>query len=102
MLSGLLGGLPVAGGAIRGSANVAAGARTRRATTLHGVWVLLCAGLLAGLLEHIPLAALAALVMVVGMKMVSFAHIKHVQRHREFPVYAATLGAVLLLGVLEG
>ncbi|MFF7675743.1 SulP family inorganic anion transporter [Actinacidiphila glaucinigra] len=102
VLSGLLGGLPVAGGAIRGSANVAAGARTRRATTLHGVWVLLCAGLLAGLLEHIPLAALAALVMVVGMKMVSFAHIKHVQRHREFPVYAATLGAVLLLGVLEG
>ncbi|MDX3214778.1 SulP family inorganic anion transporter [Streptomyces sp. ME02-6991-2B] len=102
VVSGLLGGLPVAGGAIRGSANVAAGARTRRATALHGVWVLLCAGLLAGLLEHIPLAALAALVMVVGVKMVSFAHIKHVQRHREFPVYAATLGAVLLLGVLEG
>lgn len=102
VVSGLLGGLPVAGGAIRGSANVAAGARTRRATALHGVWVLLCTGLLAGLLEQIPLAALAALVMVVGVKMVSFAHIKHVQRHREFPVYAATLGAVLLLGVLEG
>ncbi|MGY0060314.1 bifunctional SulP family inorganic anion transporter/carbonic anhydrase [Streptomyces sp. LZ34] len=102
MVSGLLGGLPIAGGAIRGSANVRAGAVTRRSTVLHGVWVALCAGLLAGVLELIPLAALAALVMVVGVKMVSFAHIKNVQRNREFPVYAATLGAVVLLGVLQG
>ncbi|MFG3112936.1 SulP family inorganic anion transporter [Streptomyces sp. NPDC048197] len=101
-VSGLLGGLPVSGGAIRGSANVRAGAVTRRATVLHGVWVLLCAGLSAAALELIPLAALAALVMVVGVRMVSFAHIRHVQRHREFPVYAATLGGVVLLGVLQG
>ncbi|MEW2523197.1 bifunctional SulP family inorganic anion transporter/carbonic anhydrase [Actinacidiphila alni] len=102
VVSGLLGGLPVAGGAIRGSANVEAGAVTRRATVLHGVWVLLCAGLAAWALELIPLAALAALVMLVGVRMVSFAHIRHVQRHREFPVYAATLGAVVLFGVLQG
>lgn len=101
-VSGLLGGLPVSGGAMRGSANVRAGAATRRATVLHGVWVLVCAGLLAGALEMILLAALAALVMVVGVRMVSFAHIRHVQRHREFPVYAATLGGVVLLGVLQG
>ncbi|WP_431043020.1 bifunctional SulP family inorganic anion transporter/carbonic anhydrase [Streptomyces sp. P1-3] len=100
IVSGLLGGLAVAGGAIRGSANVKAGARSRRSTVLHGIWVVLCAGLLAGVLELIPLAVLAALVMVVGVKMVSFAHIKHVQRHREFPVYAATLSAVVLFGVL--
>lgn len=102
VVSGLLGGLPVAGGAIRGSANVAAGAVSRRATVLHGVWVTLCFGLLAGILELIPLAALAALVMVVGVKMVSFAHIRHVRRHREFPVYAVTLGTVVLFGVLQG
>ncbi|MFE7783483.1 bifunctional SulP family inorganic anion transporter/carbonic anhydrase [Streptomyces nigrescens] len=101
-VSGLLGGLPVSGGAMRGSANVRAGAVTRRATVLHGVWVLLCAGLLATALEMIPLAALAALVMIVGVRMVSFAHIRHVQRHREFPVYAATLGGVVLFGVLQG
>lgn len=102
VVSGLLGGLPVAGGAIRGSANVEAGAVTRRSTVLHGVWVLLCAGLAGGALELIPLAALAALVMLVGVRMVSFAHIRHVQRHREFPVYAATLGTVVLFGVLQG
>ncbi|MFD0165074.1 SulP family inorganic anion transporter [Streptomyces decoyicus] len=102
VVSGLLGGLPISGGAMRGSANVRAGAATRRATVLHGVWVLLCAGLLAAALELIPLAALAALVMAVGVRMVSFAHIRHVQRHREFPVYAATLGGVVLFGVLQG
>ncbi|GGY08746.1 SulP family inorganic anion transporter [Streptomyces hiroshimensis] len=102
VVSGLLGGLPIAGGAIRGSANVEAGAASRKSTVLHGLWVLLCAGLLTTVLELIPLAALAALVMVVGVKMVSFAHIKHVQRHREFPMYASTLGAVVLFGVLQG
>ncbi|WP_344122459.1 SulP family inorganic anion transporter [Streptomyces blastmyceticus] len=102
VVSGLLGGLPIAGGALRGSANVAAGAATRRSTVLHGVWVLLCAGLLTSVLELIPLAALAALVMAVGVRMVSFAHIKHVRRHRDFPMYAATLGSVVLLGVLQG
>ncbi|MCK7624158.1 SulP family inorganic anion transporter [Streptomyces sp. RS10V-4] len=102
VVCGLVGGLPVSGGAMRGSAGVRAGAVTRRATVLHGVWVLLCAGLLAGALRLIPLAALAALVMVVGVRMVSFAHLRHAQRHREFPVYAATLGAVVLLGVLQG
>jgi carbonic anhydrase len=100
--SGLLGGLPIAGGAMRGSANVEAGARSRGSTVLHGVWVLVCAGLAAGLLEAIPLAALAALVMLVGVRMVSFAHIRHVRRHREFPVYAATVGTVVVLGVLQG
>ncbi|MYU56322.1 MULTISPECIES: SulP family inorganic anion transporter [Streptomyces] len=102
IVSGLLGGLPVSGSALRGSANVRAGAVTRRATVLHGAWVLLCAGLLAGMLELIPLAALAALVMAVGVRMVSFAHIRHVQQHREFPVYAATLGGVVVFGALQG
>ncbi|UQA94046.1 SulP family inorganic anion transporter [Streptomyces halobius] len=101
-VSGMLGGLPISGGAIRGSANVKAGAVSRWATVLHGVWVLLCAGLLAAALELIPLAALAALVMFIGVRMVSFAHIRHVQRHREFPVYAATLGGVVVFGVLHG
>ncbi|WP_345747509.1 SulP family inorganic anion transporter [Streptomyces sp. ODS28] len=101
-VSGALGGLPLSGGAVRGSANVRAGARSRAATVLHGVWVVLAALFLAGALERIPLAALGALVMVVGIQMVSFAHIRNVHRNREFPVYAVTVGAVVLAGVLEG
>ncbi|MFC4034517.1 bifunctional SulP family inorganic anion transporter/carbonic anhydrase [Streptomyces polygonati] len=102
VVSGMLGGMPVAGGAMRGSANVEAGARTRRATVLHGGWVLICAGAASKALEAIPLAALAALVMLVGARMVSFAHIRNIHRHREFPVYAATVGSVVVFGVLQG
>ncbi|MFD9287202.1 SulP family inorganic anion transporter [Streptomyces sp. NPDC060030] len=101
-VSGLAGGLAVSGGAVRSSANVRAGAETRASTVLHGVWVLLAALLLVTALEWIPLAALAALVMVVGIQMVSFAHIRKVHRHREFLVYGATISGVILAGVLEG
>ncbi|MEU4349453.1 SulP family inorganic anion transporter [Streptomyces sp. NPDC023838] len=101
-LSGLLGGMPVSGGAVRGSANVRAGATSRASTVLHGAWVLLAAGLLVAVLEWIPLAALAALVMMVGIQMVSFAHIRNVHKHREFMVYVATVAGVLLFGVLQG
>ncbi|GGZ25552.1 transporter [Streptomyces nitrosporeus] len=101
-LAGLLGGLPVSGGAVRSSANVRAGARSRAATVLHGVWVLLASLFLVTVLEWLPLAALAALVMMVGVQMVNIAHIRNVHRHREFPVYAATILGVLLAGVLKG
>ncbi|WP_329464488.1 bifunctional SulP family inorganic anion transporter/carbonic anhydrase [Streptomyces sp. NBC_01431] len=101
-VSGLLGGMPVSGGAVRGSANVRAGATSRASTVLHGVWVLLAAGLLVSVLEWIPLAALAALVMMVGIQMVNFAHIRNVHKHREFLVYVATVAGVLVLGVLQG
>lgn len=102
VVSGALGGLPVSGVAVRSSANVAAGAVSRRSTILHGCWVLLASGLLVALLELIPLAALAALVMVVGVRMVDRDHVRTVHRHREAQVYAATTVGVMLFGVLEG
>ena len=54
-VSGMLGGLPVTGVIVRSSANVAAGARTRLSTVLHGVWIAVFALLLAGVVEMIPL-----------------------------------------------
>ncbi|GAA5003796.1 hypothetical protein GCM10025734_41470 [Kitasatospora paranensis] len=102
MVSGLCGGLPVAGGAVRSTANVQAGAVSRWSAVLHGCWVVLAALALAGGLRRIPLAALAALVLVVGIQMVSFAHIRRVHRHREFPVYLATVVGVVVLGVPLG
>ncbi|NUU22786.1 MAG: SulP family inorganic anion transporter [Streptomycetaceae bacterium] len=102
VVSGMVGGFPVSGGAIRSTANIRAGAATRAATVMHGFWVLVFAGLLGGMVERIPLAALAALVMVVGIQMVNRAHIRHVHRHREFPAYVATVLGVVFAGVLEG
>ncbi|MFF5766563.1 SulP family inorganic anion transporter [Streptomyces tanashiensis] len=102
VLSGALGGLPVAGVAVRSVANVSAGAVSRASTMLHGLWVVLAALLLVPVLDLIPLPALAALVMVVGIQMVSITHIRTVTRHREVVVYAVTLTGVVLVGILEG
>ncbi|WP_128375336.1 bifunctional SulP family inorganic anion transporter/carbonic anhydrase [Streptomyces cavernae] len=102
ILSGALGGLPVAGVAVRSSANVQAGAVSRNSTMLHGVWVVVAALLMVPVLELIPLASLAALVMAVGIQMVSLHHIRTVTRHREVLVYVTTTLAVIFLGVLEG
>ncbi|MFD4256412.1 bifunctional SulP family inorganic anion transporter/carbonic anhydrase [Streptomyces sp. NPDC058534] len=102
IVSGSLGGLPIAGVAVRSSANVAAGAVSRNSTMLHGVLVVIAALLLVPALELIPLASLAALVMAVGLKMVSLNHIRTVTRHREVLVYAVTTIGVVFLGVLEG
>jgi carbonic anhydrase len=102
IVSGSLGGLPIAGVAVRSSANVHAGAVSRNSTMLHGVLVVIATLLMVPILEFIPLAALAALVMAVGIQMVSLNHIRTVTRHREVWVYAVTTLGVVSLGVLEG
>ncbi|MFE6282477.1 SulP family inorganic anion transporter [Streptomyces sp. NPDC057877] len=102
IVSGSLGGLPVAGVAVRSTANVHAGAVSRNSTMLHGVLVVVAALLMVPILELIPLASLAALVMAVGIQMVSLHHIRTVTRHREVLVYIVTTLGVVLLGVLEG
>ncbi|MDO0912992.1 bifunctional SulP family inorganic anion transporter/carbonic anhydrase [Streptomyces sp. DT2A-34] len=102
IVSGTLGGLPVAGVAVRSSANVQAGAVSRNSTMLHGVFVVVAALLMVPILELIPLASLAALVMAVGIQMVSLHHIRTVTRHREVLVYAVTTLGVVFFGVLEG
>ncbi|MFI6345252.1 bifunctional SulP family inorganic anion transporter/carbonic anhydrase [Streptomyces sp. NPDC050560] len=101
-VSGMLGGLPVAGVAVRSTANVAAGAVSRNSTVLHGAWVVAAALLLVPALELIPLASLAALVMAIGIRMVSLHHIRVLTRHREVLVYAVTTLGVIVFGVLTG
>ncbi|NYV73577.1 bifunctional SulP family inorganic anion transporter/carbonic anhydrase [Streptomyces sp. UH6] len=102
MASGTLGGLPVTGVAVRSSANARSGAVSRNSAMLHSLWIAAAALLLVPALELIPLAALAALVMAIGIQMVSLHHIRTVNRHREALVYAVTAVAVTFLGVLEG
>ncbi|MFJ8694379.1 SulP family inorganic anion transporter [Streptomyces roseolilacinus] len=102
IVSGSLGGLPVTGVAVRSVANVSSGAVSRNSTMLQGAWVVLASLLLVPVLDLIPLPALAALVMAVGIQMASITHVRKVTRHREALVYAATVTGVVLLGVLEG
>jgi carbonic anhydrase len=101
-LSGLLGGLPVTGVIVRSSANVAAGARTRASAVVHGVWVILFAVLLVGLIELIPLAVLAGLLVVIGLRLVKLAHLRTARRQGELTIYLITVAGVVLLNLLEG
>jgi len=102
MLSGALGGLPVTGVIVRSSTNVAAGAKSRASAMLHGVWVLLFVVLLAGLIQSIPLAALAGLLVHVGVKLVNPGHMKTALAHGDLPVYLLTLGGVVVFDLLTG
>src|SRR5690606_5895915 len=102
MVSGALGGLPLAGVIVRSTANVRAGGRTRASTVLHGVWVLVFAIGFGWTIQLIPMEALAALLVFIGVQMVNLGHVRKVHGHGEVPVYLATMAAVILLGLAEG
>jgi carbonic anhydrase len=101
-VSGLLGGLPVTGVIVRSSTNVAAGARTRASAILHGVWIAVFVLLCASLLEMIPMAVLAAVLIVVGVKLINLAQIRTYARHGELPTYAVTALGVVFVDLLTG
>ncbi len=102
VISGLLGGLPVTGVIVRSSANVASGAVSRWSAVLHGVWVLVFVAALGGLIERIPLAVLAGLLVHVGVNLVKPAHIKQLRDQREAPIYFATIAGVAGVNLLAG
>lgn len=101
-VSGLIGGLPVTGVIVRSAANVNAGARTRASAVLHGVWIAVFAIALIGVIELIPMAALAGLLVMMGVALIKPADIRTARAHGELPVYAVTLAGVVLLNLLEG
>src|SRR5215470_2935131 len=108
MLCGFLGALPMTGVIVRSSANVQAGAETRRSAILHGVWILLFITLLPGLLTIVPISSLAGVLIYTGVKLVNIAEIRNLVRFGRMPllIYAATLLTIvakdLLTGVMVG
>ncbi|MGV3770468.1 MAG: SulP family inorganic anion transporter, partial [Sphingobium phenoxybenzoativorans] len=109
LLCGVAGALPMTGVIVRSSANVQAGAMTRLSAILHGIWILGFVALLPWLLQEIPMAALAGILVVTGVRLVSIQHVRHLfHSYGPLPavVWAATLIMVvatdLLTGVLVG
>lgn len=103
-LCGVLGVLPVSGVIVRSSANVTAGGRTRLATILHGVWILLFITLAPDVLRIIPVASLAAVLVYAGLNLInlSFARFLWGQDRIETGIYAATMATVVATDVLTG
>jgi carbonic anhydrase len=102
VVSGAIGGLPITGVIVRSSANVAAGAKSRASTILHAVWILVFALPFAALAEEIPTAALAGLLIVIGVQLVKFTHIETARRTGDIAVYLVTVLGVVFLNLLEG
>lgn len=102
IVSGSLGGLPVTGVIVRSATNVEAGAATRMSAVLHGVWVLAFSVLFAGLIQLIPLAVLAGLLVVIGARLIKVADIRTSLRTGDLATYAVTLICVVFLNLLEG
>lgn len=102
MVTGALGGLPVAGVIVRSTTNVRAGARSRWSTVLHGLWILLFTVGLGWMIALIPMEALAALLVFIGVQMVNMGHLRNLRGHSEVPVYVVTMAGVVLLGLAEG
>jgi len=69
IISGLVGGLPITQVIVRSSANIQSGGRTKTSAILHGVLLLLAVMFLPALLNRIPLATLAAILLTVGYKL---------------------------------
>lgn len=102
MTSGLLGGLPVTGVIVRSATNIEAGARTRKSAVLHGIWVLVFSLLLAGLIQLVPEAVLAGLLIVIGLRLVKVADFKTARLTGDMTVYALTLFTVVFVNLLAG
>lgn len=104
MLSGFLGGLPVTAVIIRSTVNVSAGARTKLATVGHGTLLLIATLIGSTFLNHIPLSALAALLILSGYKLARPSIIKDMYRRGtdQFVPFIVTIGAILFTDLIKG
>ena len=104
VVSGLIGGLPLTSVIVRSSANVDAGADTKRSAILHGGWLLGSVVLIPAILNLIPLASLAAVLLFVGYKLTKpeLYLVRWRQGWTQFVPFIVTVVAILLTDLLIG
>jgi MFS superfamily sulfate permease-like transporter len=108
ILSGLVGGLPMTSVVVRTSANVFGGVKSRLATIINGLLLLLSLFLAGSVLNHIPLACVAALLIVIGYQLARpevFAAVYRQGLSQFIPFIVTVLGIVfidLLIGIIVG
>ncbi len=104
MLSGLLGGIPMTSVIVRTSANINSGAKTKLATIFHGLFLLLAVVSIPFILNKIPLACLAAILILIGYKLASPTVFKHMWKNGKFQFvpFIITVAAVVFTDLLKG
>lgn len=104
IISSLLGGLPMTSVVVRTSANNNAGAKSKMSAIIHGILLLLSVLTIPTILNKIPLATLAAILLLVGYKLAKPATFKHFWKNGkyQFIPFIATLLAVVFMDLLKG
>jgi len=104
IVSGLIGGLPLTQVIVRSSANINFGAKTKMSSILHGVFLLISAIFISGLLNLIPLASLAAILLMVGYKLAKPSLFKQMYKlgWEQFIPFVATIVAIIATDLLKG
>lgn len=104
LLSGLIGGIPMTSVIVRTSANVNSGARTKVSAIAHGVLLLVAVLAIPSILNRIPLACLAAILIMIGYKLASPAVFKHMWQNGKFQFvpFIVTVLAVVFTDLLKG
>ena len=104
MLSGLIGGLPMTSVIVRTTANINAGAKTKMAAIFHGAFLLIAVVLIPGILNKIPMASLAAILIMIGLKLASPKVFKHMWSSglQQFIPFIITVIAVVFTDLLKG
>lgn len=104
LFSSLIGGLPMTSVVVRSSANANAGATSKSSAIIHGVLLLVCVLSIPFILNLIPLATLAAVLILVGYKLAkpaTFKHFWHNGKYQFIP-FVATVLAVVFTDLLKG
>ncbi|MES2622633.1 MAG: SulP family inorganic anion transporter, partial [Bacteroidota bacterium] len=104
VLNGLIGGIPVTSVIVRTSANINSGGKTKIATIAHGTFLLIAVLAIPALLNKIPLACLAAILILIGYKLASPSVFKHMWQNGKFQFmpFIATVVAVVFTDLLKG
>lgn len=104
ILSSLLGGLPMTSVVVRTSANNNAGAKSKMSAIIHGILLLVSVMAIPTLLNKIPLATLAAILLLIGYKLANPKIIKHFwnKGKYQFVPFIATFMAVVFTDLLKG
>lgn len=104
IISGFIGGLPITSVIVRSSANINAGGKTKLATITHGVLLLVCVATIPFILNLIPKAALAAILIFTGYRLCRPAVFKHMWHAglAQFLPFVITAAAVVFLDLLKG
>ena len=104
IVSGMIGGLPVTQVIVRSSANIDSGGKTKMSAIIHGLILLLSAIFIPAFLNYIPLASLAAILLMVGYKLSKISLYKTMSKlgWDQFMPFIITIAAILTTDLLKG